>query len=70
MEPVFLAGSTRVPSLRHRWSGLDSRQRDERGDNAVRAATIVELLEWKDVREFLQQTVSENLILVINLSRV
>ena len=70
MEPVFLAGSTHVPSLRHRWPGLDSRQRDGRRDNAVLAAAVVELLEWKDVREFLQQPVSENLILVIKLSRI
>ena len=54
MEPVFLAGSTRVPSLRHRWPGLDSRQRGGRRDNAGRAATVVKTLEWKDVREFLQ----------------
>ncbi len=63
MEPVFLAGSTRVPSFRHRWPGLDSRQRDGRRDNLVRVATVVETLEWKDVREFLRQPVSEKLIL-------
>ncbi len=63
MEPVFLAGSTRVPSLRHRWPGLDSRQRGGRRENTGRAEMAVEILEWKDVREFLLQPVFEELML-------